>query len=78
MSLPTRGGWIEIMILLSVAGYVSVSLPTRGGWIEIPSRSLKFMTIWSLPTRGGWIEMVCRISYLNPHSLVPPHTGKVD
>ena len=77
MSLPTRGGWIEIMILLSVAGYVSVSLPTRGGWIEIPSRSLKFMTIWSLPTRGGWIEIPAWIESAC-RNQVPPHTGRVD
>ena len=33
-SLPTRGGWIEILCFLFRRNLHS-SLPTRGGWIEI-------------------------------------------
>ena len=33
-SLPTRGGWIEILIK-PVSTLAVSSLPTRGGWIEM-------------------------------------------
>ena len=34
-SLPTRGAWIEIPMVVWVRRLLS-SLPTRGAWIEIP------------------------------------------
>ena len=34
MSLPTRGGWIEILEAVKKSEFKK-SLPTRGGWIEI-------------------------------------------
>ena len=35
LSLPTRGAWIEITLLVPFGG-CNGSLPTRGAWIEIP------------------------------------------
>ena len=35
MSLPTRGAWIEMIILLMSSAISGTSLPTRGAWIEI-------------------------------------------
>ena len=34
-SLPTRGAWIEIDLLLQLWQNGLASLPTRGAWIEI-------------------------------------------
>ena len=41
LSLPSRGGWIEIPVVVGL-GWVSSSLPSRGGWIEIGLRCLEF------------------------------------
>ena len=35
MSLPMRGAWIEIYLMVSIVVSI-VSLPMRGAWIEIP------------------------------------------
>ena len=73
-SLPTRGGWIEIMPDERTLVALAASLPTRGGWIEIPWRG-QFSTTpsWSLPTRGGWIE-ICAIALgLQPDAGPSPH-----
>ena len=55
-SLPTRGGWIETEITVSLPA-LPASLPTRGGWIETQMYcSIRDDGTMSLPTRGGWIE----------------------
>ena len=33
-SLPTRGAWVEI-VMLCIKRITSASLPTRGAWVEI-------------------------------------------
>ncbi len=35
MSLPVRGEWIEIAVLLTLFTTANESLPVRGEWIEI-------------------------------------------
>ena len=40
-SLPSRGAWIEIYVLIIVAVLVVLSLPSRGAWIEIHRRNEK-------------------------------------
>ena len=35
MSLPSRGAWIEILLLRDLKNNESESLPSRGAWIEI-------------------------------------------
>ena len=37
MSLPVRGAWIEIVLLLRMNPARNGSLPVRGAWIEITS-----------------------------------------
>ena len=57
MSLPTRGAWIEISLVWTVAVLLE-SLPTRGAWIEMLVEQLMTKGAdMSLPTRGAWIEM---------------------
>ena len=46
LSLPPRGGWIEIHPSIRNR-YMAMSLPPRGGWIEI------LTAIWSLIGRPG-------------------------
>ena len=77
MSLPTRGGWIEIEGVDFFLYSLFRSLPTRGGWIEICCGFRARRGARSLPTRGGWIEIVFMPIF--PHFFnVPPHTGRVD
>ena len=59
-SLPSRGAWIEIQVLLEVPG-LPKSLPSRGAWIEMGGwPSLLPASGTSLPSRGAWIEIGCR------------------
>ena len=53
-SRPTRGGWIEIHLILP--GLIQpVSRPTRGGWIEIPPLSDEEIKI-AVPPHPGRVD----------------------
>ena len=75
-SHPTRGGWIEICLVLSHR-MALMSHPTRGGWIEIVCGAQDKEGLGSHPTRGGWIEMSDDREAVE-QLKVPPHTGWVD
>ena len=56
-SLPVRGAWIEIGLLISQT-MSTTSLPVRGAWIEISNSSIRRLSVpSSLPVRGAWIEI---------------------
>ena len=46
LSLPSRGGWIEISMLVCRC-WAAASLPSRGGWIEIAMKTF--------PTRFSFV-----------------------
>ena len=54
MSLPARGGWIEMRSLFSFS-LTMLSLPARGGWIEI-SFTLTGIHWKTVPPRTGRVD----------------------
>ena len=78
VSPPSRGAWIEIVIVSGVE-WMQSSRPPRGG------RGLKLHTLStarpptaSPPSRGAWIEIrICYIASLSA-SAVAPLAGGVD
>ena len=76
-SLPVRGAWIEIMILLLGISRDDLSLPVRGAWIEMDSTDIEQLTKRSLPVRGAWIEISMFPSNYRSRR-VAPRAGSVD
>ncbi len=54
MSLPARGGWIEISLAYHWT-QEETSLPARGGWIEIEKR-LGTQPKKTVPPRTGRVD----------------------
>ena len=52
VSLPSRGAWIEILLLTCVYGRM-LSLPSRGAWIEIVTKKARFSTGHVAPLAGS-------------------------
>ena len=52
MSPPSRGAWIEIGIVSTVASAVT-SPPSRGAWIEIPKALPQKPVLIVAPLAGG-------------------------
>ena len=52
MSLPVRGAWIEICVLVFVS-VLAWSLPVRGAWIEIPPAGYEFLEYVVAPRKGS-------------------------
>ena len=77
VSLPSRGAWIEITVIVILNVSSHWSLPSRGAWIEILLRSLGYAWIRSLPSRGAWIEMLELAPRVDEPS-VAPLAGSVD
>ena len=66
-SLPARGAWIEISVIVKTIS-AQTSLPARGAWIEMPMRDIASVSRYaSLPARGAWIEIT--MSKPNEHWL---------
>ena len=76
-SLPARGVWIEIYLILRYTQPVQVSLPARGVWIEILDRLYSCDLNTSLPARGVWIEIYSQFHEEEALS-VTPREGSVD
>ncbi len=57
LSLPVRGAWIEIRLLIPDGYAEEGSLPVRGAWIEIITSLFSRRFLRSLPVRGAWIEI---------------------
>ena len=78
VSLPTRGGWIEMTDIKTSKTPTGCPSPHGEGGLKLGGIIKAGAVILSLPTRGGWIEM----DHLpGPGSIcpgVPPHTGRVD
>ena len=78
LSLPTRGGWIEIRSSTAAGPSASGSPSPHGeGGLKYGLFSFRGLRLGSLSTRGGWIEMeqkrnMCR------STDVPPLAGRVD
>ena len=52
MSPPSRGAWIEIL-LLAALGILMPSPPSRGAWIEIDQATINFAMAAVAPLAGG-------------------------
>ena len=77
LSLPMRGEWIEIFMVISFA-VALLSLPMRGELIEIELfQHYVRSALRSLPMRGEWIEIFTSRSSV-PGLKVSPHAGRVD
>ena len=76
-SLPTRGAWIEILLILLLV----VLLLRRSPHGERGLKSLPLLPavyrLLSLPTRGAWIEIATAAATAK-RQHVAPHTGSVD
>ena len=57
MSLPVRGAWIEIHVIVTPNAFFT-SLPVRGAWIEMTNIASICAMCLSLPVRGAWIEII--------------------
>ena len=77
LSLPTRGGWIEI-IIANTAQMVVPSLPTRGGWIEMSGGEIHPVSIRSPSPHGEGGLKYHVMAEKGEIGRVPPHTGRVD
>ena len=77
MSLPTRGGWIEITLVEGARVVAERPSPHGEGGLKLLLSASCCGTFTSLPTRGGWIEIEKR-GQQRPTLTVPPHTGRVD
>ena len=53
-SLPTRGGWIEMVLIFNLKSN-NRSLPTRGGWIEI-LLAARFALLTVVPPHTGRVD----------------------
>ena len=60
-SLPSRGAWIEIALLVEREEGAE-SLPSRGAWIEIVLEYRPDQAGKSLPSRGAWIEITITLA----------------
>ena len=76
MSLPVRGAWIEITLILLVVIF-ELSLPVRGAWIEIQIVDSSIKIFESLPVRGAWIEISPSFGKKTA-CPVAPRAGSVD
>ena len=52
-SLPVRGAWIEICLLLLLPQAAPLSLPVRGAWIEIIFEGVEFPANLVAPRAGS-------------------------
>ena len=52
-SLPTRGAWIEIFVIITSKVITSGSLPTRGAWIEIAEDGSEYLAVTVAPHTGS-------------------------
>ena len=75
-SHPTRGGWIEILLIRYSRPGVS-SHPTRGGWIEMASSSTQEPSFCPTPQGVGGLKYYWKSKNEN-RAKVPPHKGWVD
>ena len=76
-SPPSRGAWIEILIVVQIPGPGPSSPPSRGAWIEMRGPETRTSTAASPPSRGAWIEIeAVDVNLLN--SKVAPLAGGVD
>ena len=76
LSLPTRGGWIEINGTPIIAARGGSPSPHGEGGLKSVTGDSDDQNTVSLPTRGGWIEILVPVSR-TVLTLVPPHTGRV-
>ena len=74
-SLPSRGAWIEISLMIRQADNVLTSLPSRGAWIEIRPSGISSARPMSLPSRGAWIEIKTGQPVRLHHHLSLPSRG---
>ena len=75
-SLPSRGAWIEIAMLLGCELRTKGSLPSRGAWIEMRCPCLRRHGCrLSLPSRGAWIENGSCIN-ASDHNVRPLHIAE--
>ena len=77
MSPPTRGAWIEIMIVIFRPKGGEGRPPHGGRGLKYNVRQHTRETLKSPPTRGAWIEMFSQ-SFHRYFQSVAPHTGGVD
>ena len=56
-SPPSRGAWIEMLIVAGLMISAGVSPPSRGAWIEIRNSRFFVSLKKSPPSRGAWIEI---------------------
>ena len=75
-SLPFRGVWIEICVLLEKTRKPE-SLLLRGAWIEMKVAPGFGLALPSLPSRGAWIEIADALND-NVGVFVAPLPGSVD
>ena len=77
LSLPTRGGWIEISAARIVKKISLGPSPHGEGGLKFSTLQYLDTLNGSLPTRGGWIEIWANLM-TSGEKVVPPHTGRVD
>ena len=53
-SHPSRGGWIEIIVVAAI-GAVIASHPSRDGWIEI-NHAFVTLSAPTVPPLTGWVD----------------------
>ncbi len=77
MSPPSRGAWIEMLLLAVVLLQSFTSPPSRGAWIEITVYKLSSSIPMSPPSRGAWIEILLD-NGISHFRVVAPLAGGVD
>ena len=77
MSHPSRGGWIEICLVI-MSSHIPPSHPSRGGWIEIDITAEEGMERPGPTPHGvGGLKFIYSVVTLRWRT-VPPLTGWVD